>query len=126
MTKMTTTRTERIAIRNCTWTHGNLYTVMGEDELLYVADTFFTALGVDGVVYVLDTYVIKGYGVDPEDGHAHPNRNYKAQADAFAQRVEQRGSIDSARWSRYVVETPAEREAYNLRCETDERAWGVS
>jgi hypothetical protein len=119
-----TTSNQRIAILNCTWMHGNLYTVMGEDELLYVADTFFTALGADGVVYVLDTHRIPGFRRDDE-GCACPNRNYKAEADAFASRVEQRGSIDPARWSRYVEETPAEREAYNLRCEQDEREWGV-
>lgn len=120
---MKAAKTKRIAILNCTWAHGNLYTVMGEDELLYVAETFFTALGTDGVVYVLDTHRVPGFYRD-EEGIAHPNRNYKVEAEAFARRVERCGSIDPARWSRYVEETHAEREAYNLRCEQDERTWG--
>lgn len=58
-----------------------------------------------------------------DDGIAHPNRNYKYEADKFVERVYARGSIDPARWSLYVEETAEEREAYNRKCESDERAW---
>ncbi len=117
-----THETGRIAILDCSWTQGYLYTVHGEDSLLCVADTFFVATSVDGTRYILNTYRQPGFHRD-EDGIARPAFNYANDADAFVARVEARGSIDPSRWSRYVEETPAERDAYNLRCERDERTW---
>lgn len=122
MTKTTkaTSGAARIAISSCTWEQGHLYEVHGEDSILCVADTFFLASGEDGQTYVLTSHRVPGFYRDDE-GCAHPNRNYRTEADAFAARVERRGSIDPALWSICVERTWAEREAYNLRCEQEER-----
>lgn len=100
---------------------GMLYQVMSEDEMITVFNTYITAHGVDGVTYLLKTHSIPGFVVDDE-GIKRPNFNYKAQVSRFLDRVEARGRIDLRYWTVLVVESPAERDAYELRCEADERA----
>jgi hypothetical protein len=99
---------------------GDVYTVPCEDGVLHVFDTCILARGVDGKLYVHNTFVIKGWVEGPEG--SLPNRDYKGRFERFAAKVEARGVIDLAHWSEYREQTWAEREAYNLRCEAEERA----
>lgn len=103
---------------------GPLYQVMGEDEMLFVFNSSVTVLAADDKVYRHNTFNVPGHGVD-EDGHTRPNYDYKNEVQAFIDRVQARGFIDLRFWTEVRTETFEEREAYNLRCEADERAWGT-
>lgn len=123
------TRSSRLVpVRYVNRSEGPLYTVQGEDEPLTVFDSTVTVMAADGKVYIHKTFTVKGYvaaGQD-EDGEWHhnaPNRNYKAQVQAFISRIEARGVIDLQHWDEFHEETPEQREAYNLKVEADERAW---
>lgn len=99
---------------------GDVYTVPCEDGVLHVFDTCILARGVDGKLYIHNVFHIPGWVAGP-DGNL-PNKDYKARFAKFAERVEARGVIDLAHWSEYREQTQADREAYNLRCEAEERA----
>src|SRR5688500_17821426 len=97
---------------------GPLYTVMGEDELLYVFDSTVSVPGADGKVYVHKTFVVKGChpGGEVEDGewaYPAPNRGYKEAVEDFASKVRARGWIDLRYWEEVVAQTFEEREAWN-------------
>jgi hypothetical protein len=75
---------------------GDLYQIMGEDEMLVVYDTFIQAI-CDGDIYY-HKHVFKGHGQD-DDGFEHPNRNAVAHAENLANLVRDRGSIDTSYWN---------------------------
>ncbi len=99
---------------------GPLYTVSGEDELLYVFDTGVIATAQDGSLWQHATFVVKGFVT--VDGVPLPNYAYRTQMQAFVEKVRKAGSIDVSYWLPYVEPSFAEREAYNQRCEDEERA----
>jgi hypothetical protein len=74
---------------------GNLYQVMGEDEMLYVYDAVVQAI-VDGDIYH-HKHVFKGHVQDP-DGFDHPNYNAKGDAEALMVRVSDHGVINTDHW----------------------------
>ena len=115
-------------IVNASRSEGPLYTVQGEDQDLYVFDSTVSVLASNGKVYVHKTFTVKGFNPAGQDDEGEwycntPNFNYKNEVQAFIARIEARGVINLAHWEELVTESFAEREAYNRRCEADERAW---
>lgn len=109
---------------------GPLYTVQGEDSVLHVFDSTVSVLASDGKVYVHKTFTVKGFHEarevdDGEWAHRCPNFNYKNEVQAFIDKVVKRGTIDLRYWEELKGESFDDREVYNLRCEQDERAWGL-
>jgi len=74
---------------------GDIYDIMGEDEMLYVYDLQLQAI-VDGDIYI-HHHVFKGHCQD-DDGFDHPNRNAKSDAEDLCAKVADRGIIDTAHW----------------------------
>jgi hypothetical protein len=122
MTKMMPPK--RIEITSCSYSQSELYTVMGEDSLLYVFDTGCVTEDAQGTRWMHKAFIVKGFGRD-NDGVAHPNRCWEIEANAFVEKVMARGTIDPTYWEVVPAYDPIAAEAYNLRCEADERAWGV-
>jgi hypothetical protein len=106
---------KRIAIQTCTPVEGSLYAVQFEDSIGYCYDWSFEARAVDGKRYVLHGHRVEG-AVRGEEGFLCPNYQARGQAERFAQRVEDRGSIDPALWDE-VPERDALREL--------EESWGA-
>lgn len=105
---------------------GPLYTVMGEDQVYYVFDSGVVVEASDGKRYAHKTFLVKGYHpayeYDAGDwAYPSPNRSYKEEVEAFAAKVRARGVIDLRYWEEVFEESSAEREAYNLKCEAEER-----
>ena len=128
MNKTTRRRPQMMTIVNASRSEGPLYTVQGEDQNLYVFDSTVSVLASNGKVYIHKTFTVKGYHPAQEVGdgdwaYATPNFNYKTEVQAFIAKIEARGTIDLNHWEELVTESFAEREAYNRRCEADERAW---
>ena len=74
---------------------GALYEVWGEDSKLIVYDSFVRVI-CDGDVY---DHINIFYGtVTDREGFHHPNFNAKADAERLANRVHDRGSIDTQYW----------------------------
>lgn len=88
---------KRIAIESCAAVEGALYAVAFEDSIGHCYDWSFEARGADGKRYVLRGYRIEG-AVRNEEGFLCPDYQARSQAARFAQRVEDRGSIDPALW----------------------------
>ena len=88
---------KRIAIQSCSAIEGPLYAVHLEDSIGHCYDWSFEAQSVDGKRYVLRGYRVEG-AVRGEEGFLCPNYQARSEAQRFALRVEQRGSIDPALW----------------------------
>ena len=89
--------TKRIAIQSCSAIEGPLYAVHLEDSIGHCYDWSFEAQSVDGKRYVLRSYRVEG-AVRSEEGFLCPNYQARSEAQRFALRVEQRGSIDPTLW----------------------------
>jgi hypothetical protein len=87
----------RIAIESCSAVEGPLYAVQFEDSIGHCYDWSFEARGVDGKRYVLRGYRVEG-AVRCDEGFLCANYQARGQAARFAQRVEERGSIDPTLW----------------------------
>lgn len=104
----------KITSANIQVVEGELYRVSGEDEQLFVFDVEIVA-NVNGRRFVLRDYVQKGAEFVEFDGESDfggfyvVNRNAKATAIRFAERIVRRGVIDLAHWDE--VEEPAPLEA---------------
>lgn len=125
---MGNTRTKLLKVIDASRSEGPLYAVQGEDQMLYVFDSTVSVLASDGKVYIHNTFTVRGFhpAQEVDDGewaHPSPNYNYKNEVQAFIDKVTKRGTIDLRYWSELLTESSAEREAYNLKCEADERAW---
>ncbi len=92
-------KTKRIAIQSCTPVEGPLYAVQFEDSVGHCYDWSFEASDADGKRYILRGYRVEGT-VRGEEGCLCPNYQARSQAARFAQRVEERGSIDPALWDK--------------------------
>jgi hypothetical protein len=88
---------KRLAIQTCTPVEGPLYAVQFEDSVGHCYDWSFEARSVDGKRYVLRDHHVEGT-VRGEEGFLCPNYQARGQAERFAQRVEDRGSIDPTLW----------------------------
>jgi len=88
---------KRIAIQTCTPVKGPLYAVQFEDSIGYCYDWSFEARAVDGTRHVLRGHRVEGT-VRSDEGFLCPNYQARGQAERFAQRVEDRGSIDPTLW----------------------------
>lgn len=103
-----------------------LYVVNGEDEPLYVYDTFIVAY-VNGKKYELNDYVQHGavYAeYDPEEDYGGfwcANRNATYNATRFAERIIKRGVIDLAHWTEVEEQSLEERLAIAAWTEQQER-----
>jgi len=86
----------RLQISQVYMVEGDLYNVMGEDEMLFCYDCVVEAI-VDGDIYH-HNHVFRGAGRNPENGCFYPNRNCKAEAQELANRVAARGSINLTHW----------------------------
>lgn len=97
------TNTSRVRIFWCRPIAGPLYRVQAEDGELYCYDwTFRAATTVDGTApdgrtFEHTTHVVRGAVKNPE-GHWVANYDHRNLAEAFARRVEERGSIDLQHW----------------------------
>jgi len=107
---------KRIAIQSCSAVEGPLYAVHFEDSIGHCYDWSFEASADDGKRYVLRDYRVEG-SVRGEEGFLCPNYQARNEAARFAQRVEDRGSIDPALWD----EVP-ERDALRALMES----WGAT
>jgi hypothetical protein len=112
---MKTMKRKRIAIQFCSAVEGPLYAAQFEDSVGHCYDWSFEVQSVDGKRYILRGYRVEG-SVRGEEGFLCPNYQAKGQAQRFAQRVEERGSIDPALWD----EVP-ERDALRALMES----WGI-
>jgi len=112
---MTMKTMKRIAIQSCVATEGTLYAVQFEDSIGHCYDWSFEAQSIDGKRYVLRGYRVEGT-VRGEEGFLCPNYQAKGEAQRFALRVEERGSIDPTLWD----EVP-ERDALRALMES----WGA-
>lgn len=99
---------KRITIQSCSAVEGPLYAVQFEDSIGHCYDWSFEARGVDGKRYVLRGHRVEG-AVRGEEGALCPNYQARNEAGLFAQRVEDRGSIDLTLWDE-VPEHDALRE----------------
>jgi hypothetical protein len=124
----------KIKAENIALIESELYTVAGEDEILYVCDVEIAAY-IDGKKFVLKNYLQCGatyVEFDPRadgGGFYVVNRGAKAAAARFAERIVRRGEIDLSRWEE-VEEVPLEeRLAFYAQEEAQERAgyggWGL-
>lgn len=115
-----------IRVRYVNRSEGPLYTARGEDGDLAVFDCAVTVLAVDGKVYRHKVFNVPG-AIEQIDGDGFkmgfkiPNFRYKEQVQRFIAKVEARGIIDLRHWEEVREESQGEREAYNLRCEQEER-----
>ena len=114
---MTTNNAKWIPIESCTAVEGTLYAVHFEDSIGQCYDWSFEACGVDGKRYVLRGYCVEGTVRDEEEGFLCPNYQAQGQAQSFALRVEDRGSIDPTLWDA-VPDRDALRELMD--------SWGAS
>ena len=119
---------KRIVIQSCAGIEGPLYAVHFEDSIGHCYDWSFEACGADGKRYVLRGYRVEG-AVRGEEGFLCPNYQARNEAELFALRVEDRGSIDPALWDE-VPERDALRDlmeswgATEAQCEKeDDLAW---
>ena len=101
-----------------------LYRVDVEDGEALVYDTQIAAyLGKD--VWVLKGFVSKGWGEhcsEDEGCVRYVRHGAKQEAAEFAARIVAKGLIDTTHWEKLPpAPSWAEREAYNLRCEDEER-----
>lgn len=101
-----------------------LYRIDVEDGEALVYDTQIAAsLGKD--VWVLKGFVSKGWGEhcsEDEGCVRYVRHGAKQEAAEFAARIVAKGMIDTTHWEKLPpAPSWAEREAYNLRCEDEER-----
>lgn len=120
-----------VPVRYVNRSEGPLYTARGEDGDLTVFDCTVTVLAADGKVYRHTSFHVPGAieQIDAEGykmGFKIPNRRYKEEVQHFIAKVEARGTIDLRYWAEVPAEpSPEEREAYNLRCEQEERRYNA-
>jgi len=95
--------TKRIAIQFCSPVAGDLYRVFGEDGELHVYAWTFHATCADGRTYVHNTHSVRGAVADPE-GFMVANYAHRQESEAFALRVNERGSIDPALWTEITIQ----------------------
>lgn len=96
---------KRIAIQSCVAIEGPLYAVQFEDSIGHCYDWSFEVRTVDGKCYVLRGYRVEG-SVRGEEGFLCPNYRAREEAERFAQRVADRGSIDPALWDGVPAHDP--------------------
>lgn len=115
--------TPRIKITSCEATTrlSNLYRIYTEDGEALVADFLVAATTVDGSTFIHDTMFDQGYGYHAEEGTCHVRRRSQHLQD-YAAKVLAHGSINPDYWTKVEPESLEDREAYNLRCEEEERA----
>jgi hypothetical protein len=109
----------KIASEQLSLLEGALRRIYTEDGEAFVYDTEIGLLiGKD--LYVLNGYVSSGSAYDPEVGE-YVCRNAKHKAAEFAARIAKAGSVDLRHWTKVEQMSHEQREAYNLRCEQEER-----
>lgn len=94
---MTNSQTKRLPVQFCSPVAGDLYRKLGEDEELFCYDWVFRVTVRDGRVFEHKSHAVRGAVQNPE-GFWVPNFNARREAEAFALKVEERGSIDPAHW----------------------------
>lgn len=119
---METNGTSRILITVCNAVQGDLYRVLGEDEDRCCYDWTFRAYTLDGRVFEHRTYSVKGAVFCEDEGFYRVNFAAREQAEAFAFRVTERGSIDPGLWKEisnktFDLETELAEEAVHERIE---------
>lgn len=109
----------KLLISNIDVIEGHLYELMGEDEKIFVFDSFVRVI-IDGEVYD-HNHIFKGCFVD-DDGFNRPNMNAKADAEKLVANIMEAGMIDTRYWT-------CVGNLYELEKTADERlkeAWSYS